>query len=83
LERIAGMRSKTPEDEIISWLESRGEETETLERMDKGKGREVVKEECDNEWSEMDTEDGEDENNGIEEVEEEIGTPVPSVQPTE
>jgi len=36
LERIAGMRSKTPEDDIISWPESGGEETETLERVDKG-----------------------------------------------
>jgi len=83
LERIAGMRSKTPEDDIISWPESGGEETETLERMDKGKGREVVEEECDNERSEIDTEDGEDENNGMEGVEEEIGTLVSSVQPTE
>jgi len=28
LERIAGMRLKTPEDDLISWLESEGEETE-------------------------------------------------------
>ena len=34
------MRSKTPEDDLISWLESRGEETEILERVDKGKQRE-------------------------------------------
>ena len=40
LERIAGMRSKTLEDDIISWPESRGEEMETLERIDKGKQRE-------------------------------------------
>jgi len=39
LERIAGMRSKTLEDNIISWLESRGEEMETVERLDKGKQR--------------------------------------------
>jgi len=37
LERIAGMRSKTPEDDIISWPESGGEE---IERVDKGKQRE-------------------------------------------
>jgi len=37
LERIAGIRSKTSENNIISWLESRGEETE---RVDKGKQRE-------------------------------------------
>jgi len=40
LEKMAGMRSKTPEDDLISWLESGGEETETLERVDKGKQRE-------------------------------------------
>jgi len=51
--------------------------------MDKGKGREVVEEECDNERSKMDIEDGEGENDGMEGVEEEIGTPVSSVQPTE
>ena len=34
------MRAKTPEDDLISWLESGGEETETVERMDKGKQRE-------------------------------------------
>jgi len=66
LDRIAGMRSKTPEDDIISWLESRGEEIETLERMDKGKGREIVEEECDNERSEMDIEVGGDEMEGVE-----------------
>jgi len=54
LERIAGMRSKTPEDDIISWPVSGGEEMETLERMDKEKGREEVEEECNNEQSEMD-----------------------------
>ena len=40
LERMAGMRSKTPEDNLISWPESGGEETETVERIDKGKQRE-------------------------------------------
>jgi len=39
LERMAGVRSKTPEDDIISWPESGGEETETVERLDKGKQR--------------------------------------------
>jgi len=42
LERMTEVRLKTPEDDLISWLESRGEETETVERIDKGKGREVV-----------------------------------------
>ena len=60
------MRSKTPEDDIISWLESGGEETETLERMDKGKGREEVEEECGNERSEIDIEVGGDEMEGVE-----------------
>jgi len=77
LERIAGMRSKTLENDIISWSESGGEETETLERIDKGKGREIVEEECDNERSEMDIEVGGDEMEGIED---EIGTLVSSVR---
>jgi len=77
LERIAGIRSKTPEDDIISWLESRGEEMETLKRMDKGKGRAEVEEECDNERSEMDIEVGGDEMEG---VEGEMEAPVSSVQ---
>jgi len=71
LERIAGMRLKTPE--------SRREEIETVERIDKGKGKEVMEEEYNNEQSKMDIEDEGDENNGIEEVEEAIGTPVSSV----
>jgi len=76
LERMAGVRSKTLEDDIISWPESGGEETETVEKIDKGKGREVVEEECDNELSEMDIENGGDESDGMEGVEEEVGTPV-------
>ena len=39
LERMAGMRSKTPEDDLISWPESGGEEMETVERINKGKQR--------------------------------------------
>jgi len=39
LERIAGMRSKTLEDDLISWPESGGEEMKTLEKIDKGKQR--------------------------------------------
>jgi len=70
------MKSKTLEDDIISWPESRGEETETLERMDKGKDREIVEEEYDNKQPEMDIEVGGDEMEG---VEDEIGTPVSSV----
>jgi len=77
LERIAGIRSKTLEDNIIFWLEFRGEETETLERMDKGKGREIVEEECDNKRSKMDIEVRGDEMEG---VEDELGTPVSFVR---
>ena len=40
LERIGGMKLKIPEDDIISWLESGGEETEVVDRIDKGKQRE-------------------------------------------
>jgi len=76
LERIARMRPKTPEDDIISWPESGGEETETVERIDKGKGREEVEEECDNERSEMDIEVG---GNEMEGVEDEMEAPVSSV----
>jgi len=77
LERIAGMRLKTLENDIISWLESREEEMETLKRMDKGKGREIVEEECDNKRSEMDIEVGGDKMEG---VEDEMGTLVSSVR---
>ena len=76
LERIAGMRSKTPEDDIISWPESGGEKMETLERVDKGKDREIVEEECNKEWSDMDIKVGGDEMEG---VEDEMETPVSSV----
>jgi len=31
------MKSKTPEDNLISWLASKGEEIETVERIDKKK----------------------------------------------
>ena len=59
LEKMAGMRSKTPEDDLISWLESRGEETETLERVDKGKQREQI---SDGAEEEGEIEEQEDEN---------------------
>jgi len=66
LERMAGMRSKTPEDDIISWPESGGEETETLERMDKGKQR---KQSPDGAEDEGEVEEQEEENamEGVEE----------------
>jgi len=37
LERIVGMRSKTLENDLISWLVSGGKETEIVERIDKRK----------------------------------------------
>jgi len=52
-------------------------ETETVERIDKGKGRKVMEEEYDNKWSEINIEVRGDEMEG---VEEEIGTLVSSVQ---
>ena len=60
------MRSKTPENDLISWLESRGEETETLERVDKGKQREQI---LDGAEEEGEIEEQEDENamEGVEE----------------
>jgi len=45
--------------------------------MDKGKGREIVEEECDNKRSKMDIEVRGDE---IEGVEDELGTPVSFVR---
>jgi len=77
LERIVGIRSKTPEDDIISWPKSGGKKTETVERIDKGKGREVVEEECDNKQSEIDIKDGGDRMEG---VEKETSTLVSSAQ---
>jgi len=75
LKRMVGMRSKTLEDDLISWPESGGEETETVENVDKGKGREVIEEEYDNKPSKMDIENGGNESDGMEGVEE-VGTPV-------
>ena len=45
--------------------------------MDKGKGREEVEEECDNEWSKMDIKVGGDEMEG---VENKMEAPVSAVQ---
>ena len=75
-QQVRFLPKETLEDDIISWPESRGEEMETLERIDKKKGRGVV-EEYDNKRSEMDIEDRGDR---IEVVEEETGTLVLSVQ---
>ena len=73
------MRSKTLKDNIISWPESGGEKMETLDGIDKGKDREVMKE-YDNKWSRMDIEDGGDKDNEIEGVEEAVRTLVSSAQ---
>jgi len=59
LEKIAEMRLKTPEDDLISWLESRGEKTETLKRVDKRKQREQSSDEVEKEGE---IEEQEDEN---------------------
>ena len=75
-QQVRFLSKETLEDDIISWPESRGEEMETLERIDKKKGRGVV-EEYDNKRSEMDIKDRGDR---IEVVEEETGTLVLSVQ---
>jgi len=64
LERIVGMRSKTPEDDIISWPESRGEETETVERIDKGRQREQSSDGAEKEGEEEDTMEGVEERSG-------------------
>ena len=77
LEKLAGIESQDSDEGQISWPESGGEETETLERMDKGKEREEVEEECGNERSEIDIEVGGDEMEG---VEDEIEAPVLSVR---
>jgi len=76
LERIAGIRSKTPENDLISWPESKEKEPETVERVDKGKSRKIVEIEHNNKQSKMVIEDGEDRIEGVEKV---IGTPVLSV----
>jgi len=76
LERIVGMRLKTPEDDLISWPESGGEKTKIVERVNKGKGSEVVKIEYNSKQSKMVIKDRGDR---IEEVEEVVGTLALSV----
>jgi len=66
LERMAGMRPKTPEDDLISWPESGGEETETVERMDKGKQREQSSDGAEDE-REVEEQEKEDAMEGVEE----------------
>jgi len=76
LERIVGMRLKTPEDDLISWPEFREEKTKIVERVDKRKGREVVKMEYDSKWSKIVVKDRGDRIEGVEEV---VGTLASSV----
>jgi len=65
LERMAGVRSKTPEDNIISWPESGGEETETVERVDKGKQRAQISDGAEDE-REVEEQEEEDAMEGVE-----------------
>jgi len=66
LERMAGMRPKTLEDDLISWPESGGEEMETLERVDKGKQREQSSDGAE-EVEEVEGQEEEDAMEGVEE----------------
>jgi len=66
LERMAGVRSKTLEDDLISWPESRGEEMETVERMDKGKQREQSPDKAEDEGK-VEEQEEEDTMEGVEE----------------
>ena len=70
LERIAEIRSKTLEDDLISQLASGGEETETVERIDKGKEKEKQKEERIDESEEKEEVRGQEEENTMEGMEE-------------
>jgi len=66
LERMAGMRPKTPEDDLISWLESEGEETEVQESTEKGKQREQRSDGAEDE-GEVERQKEEDAMEGVEE----------------
>jgi len=50
LERMTGMRLQTLKEDIIPWPESREEETEMVERLNKEKSREVMEEKYDISW---------------------------------
>jgi len=66
LERMAEMRPKTLEDDLISWPESGGEKTETLERVDKEKQREQNSDGAE-EVGEVEGQEKEDTMEGVEE----------------
>ena len=69
LERIAGIRSKTLEDDLISWPVSRGEETETVERINKEKEKGKQKKERIDGLEKKEEVRGQEEENTIEGVE--------------
>ena len=66
LERIGGMKLKILEDDIISWLESGGEEMEVVDRIDKRKQREQSLDRTE-EKGEVEGQEEEDAMEGVEE----------------
>ena len=71
LERIAEIRSKTLEDDLISQLASGGEETETVERINKEKEKGKQKKERIDGLEKKEEVRGQEEENTIEGVEKE------------
>jgi len=63
---MAEVRSKTLEDNIISWLESGGKEMKTMERLDKGKQRAQSSDRVEEE-GEVEGQEEEDAMEGVEE----------------
>jgi len=63
---MAGMRPKTPEDDLISWPEYEGEETEVQESTEKGKQREQRSDRAEDE-GEVEGQEEEDAMEGVEE----------------
>jgi len=66
LDRMAGMRPKTLEDDLISWPESEGEETEVQESTEKRKQREQRSDGAEDE-EEVEGQEEEDAMEGVEE----------------
>jgi len=66
LERIAGMRPKTPEDDLISWPESEEKKTKVLKSTEKGKQREQRSDGAEDE-GEVEGQEEEDAMEGVEE----------------
>jgi len=63
---MAGVRSKTLEDNIISWLESGEKEMKTMERLEKGKQRAQSSDRVEEE-GEVEGQEEEDAMEGVEE----------------